>query len=506
MTDIKSRANICSQSHIEEEQPFMIVAVVRDEMSGQFNKNVGIAVGNTKSFILCSCQLLEDPQQTILYLSNDPSDFIYNYTGTARNNGIMPIKKRDNNFLIDINKIKDSKTVGFPINHLMNLNDCSKIIYNDLEFYSVDGNLREISSEEIHYGVPYKVTFAGGQRINFYTRKNVTTVNNGLIGPSIAHFSSPSTIFENLKSASIALEGTDFLFNASKKNEFGMSKLNLEVNSAAINLIPQVNSAGIMELKQGTSTWYNIFHNPTGTSTVYLKYNTGDSFLNTDVYNPSTAAGGISVKINLRNKISDFITTDSITPGVSEVYDYYFVNMRGFTVGGLQNNSSQYFNKLTGDVHSGLCYFMNKDYTYHNFFHKENMKGTIHNLNCLNNTPIARTTVDSSKMNNSITTEDSTVYSNYYESLYGIDLNKFNDYSGTNNCGNRRSTENPGKNLCTLYGDSDKAAQQGKPIFTSDPGEKEQTFIIEMVVMSVLVFIYIAFAIYYYNLKMESTF
>ena len=501
MADIKSRINICSQGYIQNDQPFMIVGVVKEGMSAQFLSSVNISDANTKCFILCSCQLLESPQQTILYLTNDPSDFVYNYTGTARNNGILPIKKRDDNFLIDINKIKDSKTIGFPVNHLMNLNDGSKVVLNDLEFRTIDGNLRKLSDKELSYGVPYKLTFAGNQRVNFYTRKNVKPSNYGRTGPSIAHFAKPSTIFENIKTDSIALYGISMSYNSSKKNEFGMSKLILDTPTEAINLLPRGKSAGIMELKQGTSTWYNIFSNPLGTSTVYLKYKTGEKFLNTDVFDPTTAVSGISVKINLRNKLTNFIKAEEVTPGVSEVFDYYFVNLKGFTVAGLQNDSSQYIHKITSDVHGGLCYFIHKDYTYHNFFHKENMKGAIHNFNCLNNSAESRTTLDNSKLTNLHTTEDSTTYSTYNDSLYGINLNAQNDYSGTDNCGKRRATEAHSENLCSLFGDSDQAAQQGKPVFTDNPGEKEQTFIIEMVVMAVLVFIYIAFAIYYYNLK-----
>ena len=501
MTDIKSRNNICSQGYIQNEQPFMIVGVVKEGMSAKFLSTVNITDADDKCFVLCSCQLLENPQQTILYLSNDPNDFIYNSTKTARNNGILPVRREENNFIIDIMNLNNPQSVGLPINSKMNLSSPQKIIKNDLDFFTIDGNLSKQGPQELSFGIPYKMTFANNQRINFYTRKNVTTANNGRTGPSIAHFAQSSTIFEELKTHSIALEGISPSFSAARFNEFGMSLLSLDTPTEAITLLPKENRAGIIELKQGTSTWFNIFNNPSGTSTVFLQFDSSDTFLNIGVCTPITTGVGISVKINLRNKESNFILMDDVTAGVSEVFDYYFVNSTGFTVGGLANDSSQYFNNLTGDIEGGLCYFMNKNYTYHNFFRQENTKGLVANLNCLNNTPITRTTTDSSKLTSYHITEDSTNYSSYYDSLYGIDFNANNDYSQNGNCGTQRTTEAQSENLCGLQGDSDQGAKQGKNIFTDSPHEKEQTFIVEMVVMSILVFIYIAFAIYYYNLE-----
>ena len=255
MTDIKSRNLICSQGFIQNEQPFMIVGVVKDGMSAQFLNVTSIADANTKCFILCSCQLLENPQQTILYLSNDPNDFIYNSTGTARNNGILPVRRNEDNFLIDIMSFQNPQTVGLPTVPKMNLSSSNrKIVKNHLSFHDIDGNLLNQDYQELSYGVPYKFTFAGNQRINFYTRKNAATVaDNGRTGPSIAHFAKPSAIFENLKTESIALygPGTSFTFNSKKFNEFGMSKLTLDKVSAAIKLLPKENRAGIIELKQG---------------------------------------------------------------------------------------------------------------------------------------------------------------------------------------------------------------------------------------------------------------
>jgi len=496
----------CTMGHIKEEQPFALVAVVKEGMSALFETQTNIANGNQKSFILCACKTKDKPYDTIFYFSNDPNDFIPNYTYSARNLGFIPCKKKEDTLWFDILNLNNSRTISMPPEAKTNLADYNNQILH-LQWKDIDSDLL-VDSQRLYNGIPYEMKFGDyydDDRINFYVRKNVTAANNGRIGPSIALFSQPSDIFEYQKTSSFSEYGVSFIFDSSKKNEFGISKLTLDTNSATYSDLPVNNDCGIMELKQGTSIWYNTFNNHSGISNVYLNIDNTNTFLNTTVFNPDVTKG-ISVKVNLRNTESNFIDVKSITgAGVSEVFDYYFVNTGDFISGGIENDSSQYFDQTSSDIlKGGVCYYLNKNYTYYGFFNNENTKGFIGAINCLNGTSVNKSNVDSSKLT-SFHAGANASFSTYNESLFGINTNSFiaNDPKSTS--GRTNNTSSNSKNVPVLKNDAHKnLTNPNKAIFTDKPLDGQNNFYIEIGIMSALIVIFILFTIYYYRLKLNS--
>jgi hypothetical protein len=501
MTTLNDTIESCTQGHINQEQPFMIAGIVREGMSAQFEASTNIANSQNKLFILCACQSINSPFKNILYMTNDPNDFIYNKTSVALNRGVVPIRKKDANFFIDLTGINHSATIGLPSKTKFTA-DNTNLELNDLNFTQIKGG-ESPDSLNLNYGIAYKIDYNNNglnndDRLNFSVRKNVSSSDFGRLGPSIAYFS--EGIFEALKTVSYASYGTDFTFEADKNNLFGMSQLILESNSASFTSIPISNNSGIIKFTQGTSVWFDTFDKNTASGNVNLGPS-GGQFLNTTVYNPDISEG-ISVLVNLRNSEENFITiSDITTPGVSEIFDYYLVNLTGYTSGGLENNSSQYFNKDSSDIIGGICYYLSNKYTFYNFFHQENKKGFIADINCINGTPIDRTTTNTDLLTVAHAGPN-TNYSTFNDANFAIDLNKFNSYDSNTPCGKNRAL---GTN-CVLNSNSHVAAKDptNKNIFSNNPKEGQKTFLIEVITLGVLFLAYIVFAFYYFNLSLNS--
>ena len=269
-----------------------------------------------KIFLVCGCTV-KDTDDIILYLSNDPIDFVYNNTSLINNHGVIPFRKNGNFLTLDINSNHNSQTVYLPREQPFTLSDRTEL--NSIEFSFVEsGNL----TEQAHFGVPLTLNHTGSNRINFYVRKNVLETNSGRIGPSICVFE--SSIFEYLRTISYAREGTDFTYNSDTKL-FGMSKLVDDTPTKSFTILGSTTNTGIVEIKQNNNTSYNLFHNPSGVSDIYFNYESGYSFLNKTTFNPDTSNGGISVQINIRNSLENFLSINAITNTSNEVFDYYLV-------------------------------------------------------------------------------------------------------------------------------------------------------------------------------------
>jgi len=502
MTTLNDIIESCTQGHLNEESSFMIAGVVKEGMSSQFEATTNIANGQNKLFVLCACQSINSPYKNILYMSNDPNDFIYNKISTALNRGVVPVRKEVDNFFIDITGINHSATIGLPKQTKFTA-DNTNLELNDLNFVQIEGG-ESPDSMSLNHGIAYKIVYNNNginndDRINFHVRKDVSLADNGRYGPSIAYFT--DGIFEPLKTNSYASSGpgTSFTFETDKNNLLGLSRLVLESNSASYSDIPISNNAGIVKIEQGTSVWFDTFDKNSGISFINLG-TSGVQFLDTTVYNPTTTEG-ISLIINLRNSEDNFITISEITtPGISDIFDYYLINMTGFTSGGLPNDSSQYFDKETSNVIGGVCYFLNNKYTFHNFFHQENKKGFLADINCINGTSIDRTTTDNSLLTYAHAGAN-TNFSTYNDSIVAVDFNTFNSYDSSTPCGKNRNL-NPN---CVLNSNSVSAAQdpENNNIFSDNPKEGQSTYLAEIITMGVLFLCYIIFAFYYFNLNLN---
>lgn len=430
-----------NQGYVIDNQRFMLVATVKNNMSGTFESITNITNSTDKCFILCS-NTLEDGVNTVLYFSNDPNDFIPNFLKTGNNYGFTPVFKKDNLLYFDI--LRNNHDITIPLqancnfqvdshsNNLINLN------------YTYQGQY--ISYADLNYGQPLSITLDNGDNIPFYIRTNKSS---GEIGPSIAYFSKSSTVFEYQKTVFYSSYGTSFTYNSNINNQLGVSLLTVETaqGSENFNAIPY---NGIIELKQGTSVWYDIFNN-FGVSDIYLssKITTGTSFLNREVFEPNINVSGISVKINLRNNEENFVSIPNISTS-EEVFDYYLINLQGFISGGINNNSSQY-HLNNGDVQGGICYYPNRNYTDINFFRYSITQGFLNAINTINGSSITIQTIDNNKLKTHHAGPN-TVYATHYDSLHAIDFSQFNNYSNTSDCNsNSRIIPRNIKNICGLY-------------------------------------------------------
>ena len=499
-----SKIKSCHQGKVDS-QSYGLVAVVKEDNQANFEARTNITNSASKLFVLCSCQILNQTNDHILYLSNDPNDFIYNDTKIARNYGVAPLKLVEDYFTIDYRGRNHSRTMPLTKEKKFQVySQDSNHQYNSIKFKSIDSNF-DHPSDRIIVGIPYEINFAKNRdTMNFHIRKNLATAENGRIGPSIAWFSQPSSIFEYLRTYSYEATGAagDFTFDADNNNKFGVSKLQNEANSAKLNELPI--GKGIVEIYQGTSVWCNVYNNlgnlSQGVSEINLTYNPGKNFLNTQVFNPDVTKG-VSVKINIRNKEENFVALDSIA-SVDNMFNFYFINMMGHTSGGQENNSSQYIDNDNGNILGGLSYFPDKDYTYHNFFRQEHLKGFIAGINCINDTTISKMDVDVSKKTDNHASEHTT-YNSFYDSSYAIDLNAKNDYTSGADCSKARAVGNFRTNFCGLHLNSDQELNDpNAKIFSDNPKYNQQTYILEMVIMGVALLIYCIFAFYYYNLEL----
>ena len=490
MADNRTRISEGFQGAYLDEKPFLLVGVVRDDMDSQVLNLAGIENSKNKHFLLCACTL-KDTDDILLYLSNDPTDFFYNSTTLINNHGVVPFRKTDDLLKIDIQKNHVSETIHLPKNHPFKLSD--KTEYNEIEFSFVENN--QITNK-IHYGIPLKIKYGDDSRINFYMRKNVPVSQTGRIGPSIASFT--SDVFEPLRTISFAREGTSFTFDTDTKL-FGMSRLLADTPTKPFTSLGAATNSGIIQISQGSSLAYNIFHNPSGVSDIYLNYDSGYDFLNKTFFNPDPANGGISVQINIRNSSENFLSINAITPGVSEVFDYYLINPTDFTSGGLVNNSTQYI-ESNGDISGGISVFFDKSFFYYNSLANENTKGLPHAIQILNGTPTCTTTT-----NNDILSDNHapchTVYSNGYDSTIAINYTRFNSTDSNNDNGRVRQL-NSSKGYSNVFQDSAKNLDHPtKPLFTTNPKKGQNTFLVEFIIMGIFLAIYLLFTIYYLNLK-----
>jgi len=338
-----------------------------------------------------------------------------------------------------------------------------------------------------------------GDSVPFYVRTNKSS---GKTGPSLAYFNENSSVFEYQNTAFYSSYGTNFTYNSDKSNEFGISRLTIETVQGSKNFsnIPIGTHSGIVELKQGTSVWYDIFDNTFGISDIYLsnKINIGTSFLNRTVFEPDNTLNGISVKINLRNREENFVSIPNIST-TEEVFDFYLVNLQGFISSGLDNNSSQY-HLDNGDIKGGICYFPNKNYMDIGHFHYSITQGFLNAINIINETTITRQSINTDILL-SHHAGPNTAYSNHYDSLYAIDFEKFNSYDETTLCGGARQAVQSKTSKCNLHNKSNSV--KATNIFTDNPKKGQNTYLIEIITMSVLIFIYIVFAIYYFSLTID---
>lgn len=483
-----------SQGTVRENQRFMIVAKVKEEAFGAFTDATKIMNLGNKFFILCGCQLKDSPHMARLYLSNDPNDFINNNVATANNYGVIPFSYDGNSIKLDLLNKNHNRTLYLPEDP--DFDPLSNDQPTDYYFYS---NNILFPNNRLQYGVPFTITIKNNETKNFFIRKNLT---NGKIGPSIAWFSQPSQFFEYAKTKFFGAYGTslDFTFDADKLNMLGISRLNLDTNSEPFSSLPATYNSGIVKINQGTSTWYNVFNNSSGVSDIHLGMSSGD-FLNTTVYQPGISQG-ISVQINIRNDEENFVSIPSLDiPLGTEVFHYTLVNLNGFISGGGENDSSQY-QDTASNISSGLCYFLDTNYTYHNFFRQKNMSGAIHALNVMNGTENNSVNTDINKKT-SKHAQPYTVFSDHYDSLYAIDLNAHNSFNTDDQCGKVRTITQFRNNICGLYLDSDLNLNDpnGK-IFTNNSKTNQKTYLIEIIIMAVLMIIYIIFAFYYFNMEL----
>lgn len=487
-----------SHGVVRENNSFMLVGVVKEGASGAFEDIVNVTNSREKCYILCGCQLKEEPYDTILYMSNDPNDFIYNKTSTADNYGVIPMRIKDNRLDIDLLGQNHNRTMPLPKEPKFNPNVNNQP--NDYFFTSVTNKIL-FPNNRLQHGVAFEINLKQKERKNFYIRKNLT---NGKIGSSIAWFSKPSTRFEYLKTKFYGGTGTvgNFTFESGKYNMLGVSKLVLDTNSEVFSSLPISYNTGIVKIEQGTSLWLNDFTNPSGVSDIHLKINNGNKFLNTDVFNPDITKG-ISIQVNIRNDKNNFTSIRSLNlPTTTEVFDYYLINLNGYTPGPLENNSSQYYDN-NSDIQGGICYFLSNIYTYYNFFHQNNLKGFIHDINVINGTPIKRTSTNNELLTSRHAPEYA-VFSDNYDAINAIDLNDNNNFDTNSTCGKVRNITNFKNNLCGLYLNSDKNLNnpQGQ-IFSDNPKINQKTYLIEIISMAILMVIYIIFAFYYYNLSLN---
>lgn len=492
MTDIREILERSSQGTYFEEKPFALVAVAKDGMSSQVFANANIEKANEKCFMLCACTL-EDSDDILLYLSNDPNDFIYNSTVLANNHGVVPIRKVDDYFKIDIIKRHKSETVYLPKNNPFKINQRTE--YNSLNFNFVKNNNR---TNKLHHGIAYEISFTGKERINFSMRQNLPVSQTGRIGPSVAWLSGGNGVFEYLRTASFAREGVSFVYNTDHKI-LGMSRLVDDTPAKPFTSIGPATNTCIIELKQGTSTAYNIFHNPSGVSDVYLNYGEGVSFLNTTTFNPDPANGGLSVKINIRNASENFIALNDITASTDEIFDYYIMNLGDFTSGGVINDSSQYLDD-NGNMACGVCYYFDKQFFYYESFHNEHNKGLMHLICQCNETAETNTTTNNTLLSNKNARAD-TSFSTNYDAMKAIDFSQFNSYDPGADSGTVRALDT-NKGYSNTYQDSLKNLdKENGEIFTTNNNKGQKTYLIEIIFMGVLLLIFIIFSIYYYNLE-----
>lgn len=484
-----------TQGIVRENQTFMLVGLVKEGASGAFNDAVNVDSEN-KAYILCACQLKDYPYDTIFYFSNDPVDFINNKTSVSKNFGVAPLRIKNNLLHVDLLSQDHNRTLPLPENPKINYYSNDKPV--DYYFTSKTNNIL-FPINRLQHGIPYEINLKNNARKNFYIRKNVST---GRIGPSVSIFSQPSTAFEYLKTNFYASYGTSLTFNSSLYNTLGVSRLTLETNSENYSSLPISYKTAIVKLKQGTSLWYNVIDNLSGVSDFQMEINNGNSFLNTTVYNPDTSIG-ISVEVNIRNDESNFVSIPNLNiTSTQEVFDYYLVNLNGFTSGGNENNSSQYHDSNSNIV-GGICYFMDTIHTYYNYFRQNNMKGFLNNLNVLNQSEIVNYSTNNS-LKTSRHAEGYTVFSDYYDAIYAINQNDFNSFDPNDNCGKVRAIANFKNNICALHNKSlNNLNNPNGNVFSDNPKTNQTTYLIEIIVSAVIVFVYIIFAFYYYIMKLN---
>lgn len=492
-----SRLSICSQGLVNDNQHFMLVGVVKDGMSTAFKNFTNIDNPQDKVFILCGSKLEHNQKQSLLYFSNDPNDFIYN-KNLLGGYGVIPFSKEDDTLYIDIPDLHNTHTRGLPSSAKFSNNSNNEL--NSVTFTNITCD--QVSTpNRLYYGLPYKLTFDNNQRMDFYIRRNQ---NLGRIGPSIAWFSQSSSIFEYQKTDFFGAHGngTSFVFDADNNNYFGVSKLTLDTNSVNFSDLPTSNSTGVIKIEQGTSTWFNVIDNTWGLSShTSLEIDEGSDFLNTQVYDPDNSKG-ISIQINLRNREDNFVSIPNITPTTNEVFDYYFVTLGGFTSGGFENNSNQYFNST--NITGGLCYYSSEELTYYTWATEENKKGLINSINCLNNTAILKTTTDTSKVTDRHA-EPETAFSTQHDASLAIDLNSSINCSQSSTCGKNISAGNEQNKPCILKNNANELlADPNSKIFSDNPQNQEVTYLIEIIVMAVLLVAYLIFAFYYNSMTLNQ--
>ena len=484
-----------SHGIVNERENFLLVANVKEDQRGPFNDAVKVNSEN-KHYILCSCQLKDSPNDTILYLSNDPNDFVPQEVATIKNNGVVHCKVDNDKLKIDIRKSINSRTINFPKTTKFQYEIENK--NSDINFISKHNKIN-FPLNRLQYGIPYDITYADGDRINFHVRKNVPT---GRIGPSIATFSEASTSFEYLKTEFFAAKGSSSQFTfESDFNILGISALPLETNSVNFNNLPISNNCGIISLQQGSNFCYNVFNNPLGVSDIYLKKDADETFLNTETFDPDTGLS-LAIQVNIRNSINDFVTLDdlSTTPD-AKIFDFYLHNLGGFISSGKENNSQQYFDE-NYEIKGGIKYYPDPFYTPYKYFLSKKNKGFLHILNTLNNTHIDIVVPTNKKT--SLHAETYSVFSQYYDAINGINLNKYNSYDPEVKSGKKRNIVNFMKPATTLHQNSqNNLSDPNKPVFTDNKHYNEKNFLIPIILMSIFLLSYIIFAYYYSTLTVE---
>lgn len=499
MSDIRTTIENNQQGALTDTKIFVLGAVVKPGMSSQFRSVTNIENADNKLFLVCSCNPYTNKDtnedEILLYLSNDPNDFIYTNTNLINNHGVMPFSKVDDNFIINLTNRKHATTnsssdIRLPKNNPFDLSQ--KTEFNSLEFSLEDGT---INTDKTYHGIPYQIKFSeDNSRLNFKVRKSVTT---GRIGPSIATFSEPSTVFEYLKTSFVGMSGTSFYFEEDIR-DLGLSRLVLESNSQPFSEINKFGNDGIIYYSQGTSNAYNIFSVvEEGMSEIKLRYNNTQKYLGASVFNPNTAYGNLNLQINIRSDTNNFVTMTDISNTNNEIFDYYFLNIGDFTTGGIVNNSRQYINDSTGDIEGGICY------TFYNNLHKNEgnllkSTGLVHLLNTVNGTPI-----NSAQVTGTVTEHHApipAVYSSFSDAVQGINLNKFNTTSPDTGSEKTRNITSS-KAYPSLKNNIDPS-EPIPNLFTTTPTKKQNNdFIIIVVTMSVLLLLFIIFSIYYYNIE-----